>query len=254
MPEDSGDRQLEQAQQFVEQYIDLLAQGEIDQSQLFLLSDLAGETDQSMVNRFAERIQESGIIEKEFIRSFRQTHSDGDRVVLAYNLRCEDNDQTLVLSVMQKNQELGIDGVAIRDHLGRLTLKGSVSHEDFFRSIASEGGRSPRYARGLILKALFKSYIIGTVLSAACLWVGMKVTRVDGTLITVLGIAAISKLVVIVPLFIVPIPCIWQLVSLVLLLALICRWTDASLFWDAIGMALVADVVSILASMALNFF
>lgn len=81
----------------------------------------------------------------------------------------------------------------------------------------------------------------------------MKLTNVEGTVVALFGIAAISSLAGVVPAFIVPIPCIGWLLSLIVMFVLICKWTDAEFWPDAIGMVLIAGVVGILARILLNF-
>lgn len=86
--------------------------------------------------------------------------------------------------------------------------------------------------------------LIGTVFSAACLWAGMKLTKVDGTFVGMILIAAISSLVGLIPM-------VGWLVSLVVMFALISKWTDAEFWPDAVLMVIVANFVGIFGGMLL---
>jgi len=85
------------------------------------------------------------------------------------------------------------------------------------------------------------AFLIGTVFSAVCLWAGMKLTKVDGTFLSMLAIAALSSLAGLIPL-----PVVGWLASLIVMFVLISKWTDAEFWPDAVLMVVVADVVGIL--------
>ena len=99
----------------------------------------------------------------------------------------------------------------------------------------------------------------------------MKVTRVEGTLVAMLGIAAISSLAGMIPVLAISLlalagmtpvlvgPVVWlmvccaPLISVIVMFVLICKWTDADFFPDAVGMVLVAGGGGILAGKFLKF-
>lgn len=89
--------------------------------------------------------------------------------------------------------------------------------------------------------AALLSFVVGTVFMAACLWIGARITRVDGTFATMLAIAAVSSLLLLLPL-------VGWLVALIVMFALINRWTDADIWPDAVLMVIVATVVGWLVS------
>jgi len=87
-------------------------------------------------------------------------------------------------------------------------------------------------------------FIIGTLISACCLWVGMKLTDVDGDFVTMLIIAAVSSVL---GLF----PSVGGWLGGIAMLILICKWVDAPLWPDAVLLVVVANVVQIFAGAAL---
>ena len=96
------------------------------------------------------------------------------------------------------------------------------------------------------MTGIIVGFIVGTVLSAVCLWAGMKLTKVGGTFLSMLAIAALSSLA-----GLIPIPFVGWLASLVVMFVLISKWTDAEFWPDAVLMVVVADVVGIFGGMAL---
>ncbi|MHC4701648.1 MAG: hypothetical protein ACYTFQ_13870, partial [Planctomycetota bacterium] len=117
-----------------------------------------------------------------------------------------------------------------------------------------ERSRAPR---GQLISALAVRFAIGTLISAFCLWAGMKITRVEGTFVAMLGIAAISSLASTIPVLLAPIgfmPCFGWLIGQIVMFVLICKWTDAEFWPDAVGMVLVAGLVGMFLSMFLSQF
>ena len=88
-------------------------------------------------------------------------------------------------------------------------------------------------------------FVVGTIFSACCLWAGMKLTKVDGSFLAMLIIAAISSLLGFIP------GIGGWLVSTIAMYFLICKWTDAELFPDAVFMVIVAKVIGIFSGILL---
>ena len=81
-------------------------------------------------------------------------------------------------------------------------------------------------------------FVIGTVLSAVCLWAGMKITNVDGSFVAMLIVAAVSTGLGFLPL-------VGWIVGTVAMFVLICTLTDAEFWPDAILMVFVAKLMSL---------
>ena len=80
---------------------------------------------------------------------------------------------------------------------------------------------------------LLAVFAISTLIVAVSLWLAMILTSVKGSFLHILLASAISA-------FVGMIPAVGWLISLVTLLWLICIWTDANLFPDAVLMVVVA--------------
>ena len=80
---------------------------------------------------------------------------------------------------------------------------------------------------------------VAIVISAVCLWLGMKITKVDGTFIAMFLIATVSTLLALIPTG-------GWIIGTIVMFILICKWTDASFFPDAVLMVIVARGVAIL--------
>jgi len=84
---------------------------------------------------------------------------------------------------------------------------------------------------GLILYFVIVSLIMGT-----SLWIGMKITKVEGTFLAMLIIAAVTMLVGM-------IPGIGWILSLVALYFMLHKWTTAEFWPDSVILVVVAWVV-----------
>ena len=84
--------------------------------------------------------------------------------------------------------------------------------------------------------AIMVAFGIGSLFSACCLWAGMKLTKVDGTFLAMLIISAVSSLVGLIPM-------LGWLISTIVMFILICKWTDAEFWPDAVLMVVVANAV-----------
>ncbi|MHC4204296.1 MAG: hypothetical protein ACYSTT_06570 [Planctomycetota bacterium] len=245
--------ELDEAKAFAERYISLLENGEVDEALQLHNPELADDTYKLKVERLSGQIGKSRIIEMNCTRTQREQYPEGERVSLWYNLRYEEGAQTVNITVLRIEQELKIDGITAQDSYGNsfsIKAKGFAELPKTGRTIER---RRTRPSPGKFYFALAVGLAIGSFFSACCLWVGMKVTNVGGTFIAMLGIALISSLAHIVPVFIGLMPCVGWLMSLIVMLILICQWTDAELWPEAIGIVVIAAVVGILVQIFLDF-
>ena len=101
------------------------------------------------------------------------------------------------------------------------------------------------------------AFVVGSLLMTGCLWAGMKLTRVDGSVLATLVIALIANGVELVLSWFgsavggeigagIVGACGWILVAVVLLV-LISKWTSAYIWPDAVLVVLVANIVSAVA-------
>lgn len=85
--------------------------------------------------------------------------------------------------------------------------------------------------------------LVYVIVRAAFLWVGMKLTKVDGKFAGMVVIALVSTLVLLIP-----IPFVSWILSVIIMYALICKFTDAEFFPDAVLMIVVANGAQFLTS------
>ena len=88
-------------------------------------------------------------------------------------------------------------------------------------------------------------FIIRVVFFALCLWAGMKLTKVKGDFLAMLIIAAVSALLSLIPM-------VGWILSTVAMFVLICKWTDANFWPDAVLLVVVAEIVGIVCSLSLS--
>jgi len=87
--------------------------------------------------------------------------------------------------------------------------------------------------------------IVSILFSAFCLWAGMKLTKVEGTFLAMLIIAIISTLLGLIPMA-------GWIIGTIAMFFLICKWTNANFWPDAILMVVVARGVGIFGGIALG--
>ena len=94
---------------------------------------------------------------------------------------------------------------------------------------------------------ILEALAIYILIRAAFLWVGMKLTKVGGTFLAMIIISAISTFVLLIP-----IPFMNLVFSAIVMFVLICKWTDANFFPDAVLMVVVANGAAMLVGTFLN--
>lgn len=83
----------------------------------------------------------------------------------------------------------------------------------------------------------FVAFVLGTLVSAICLWGGMQITKVEGTFTAMLTIAAICTGLSFIPMA-------GGLISLVAMCVLISMMTDANFWPDTVLMVIVTKILT----------
>lgn len=84
------------------------------------------------------------------------------------------------------------------------------------------------------------AFFISIIIYAAALWGGMKLTKVEGDFRAILLISFASSIVKLIPV-------IGSIASAIVLFVLICKYTDAEFWPDAVLMVIVAWALSVFA-------
>lgn len=145
-----------QVQEYVEQYIDMLENGEIDKARQFLSPGLANVVQNSQIERFAEQITKGRIIKMDCTRTHSGQHPEGFQFFLWYNLQCEDGVKNVIVSVLQIERDLTIDGIAARDSSGLTVSIGPKSFVGLSQMAATATSNK--------FRAFFFKFIIGFVI------------------------------------------------------------------------------------------
>ena len=82
-------------------------------------------------------------------------------------------------------------------------------------------------------------YCVSTLFAAFALWAGMKLTKLDGKFIGMLAIASITGLIALIP------GLIGLIAATIVMFVLICKWTTANFWPDAVLMVVVARLVEV---------
>jgi hypothetical protein len=146
---DSGgaERQMEvdlyYVQEFAADYIGLLSEGKIEQAGGLLSSQVKDKVSTDEIEKFSEQIGRSEIIQLNCEQSHFEKCPEGQRVFLSYNLRYEDNEQYVIISIMAVDEKLTVESIAASNPLGDTLSIGQSSYEELF---------------GIILAAQFQKY------------------------------------------------------------------------------------------------
>jgi len=160
-----------QVQEYVEQYIDMLENGEIDKARQFLSPGLANVVQNSQIERFAEQTTKSRIIKMDCMQTYSGQHPEGYQFFLWYNLQCEDGVKKVIVSVIQIERELTIDGIAARDSSGLMFSIGPRSYVGLSRMAATAVSKKFK-----AFKAFFSKFLIGFVILLLLLCILMIVS------------------------------------------------------------------------------
>lgn len=90
------------------------------------------------------------------------------------------------------------------------------------------------------------SFVISSLFVGSALWLALKVTKVDGTFLAMLIIAAVTMLIAF-------IPGIGWILSLVALYFMLHKWTTAEFWPDAVILVAVAGVMKFVIAFAIAF-
>jgi hypothetical protein len=90
-------------------------------------------------------------------------------------------------------------------------------------------------------------FFVRAVMATICLWAAMKLIKEEGSFLGLLAAASIASLVALLP-----VPYVGGLLSFVVLLALISKWTTAEIWPHAVVIVVVAWCLAMLANFALT--
>jgi len=251
--ENRTETDLEEEKTFAEKYISLLENGQIEEAFKHHGPELAKDVYKFSFEKLSGQIGRNKIIEMNCTRAQRRQFPEGERITLWYDLSSEQGIQNVKMTIISTGQDFKVDRISSTDSRNNSISIGIGPQAVFSSSSQTTTPRRARPSSGGLYTAILSGFAIGTFFSAVCLWIGMKITKVEGTFIAMLGIAAISSLTGVIPMFVCFIPCIGSLISLVVMFVLLCKWTDAEFWPDAIGIVLISGAVSIFARMLLGF-
>jgi uncharacterized protein YacL len=90
-------------------------------------------------------------------------------------------------------------------------------------------------------------FLIQTVMATICLWLAMKLTKEDGLFLGLLAAASTAAIIELLP-----IPYVGWLISLIVLLVLISKFTSAKIWPDAVLIVVIAWSLSSFAAYAIS--
>jgi hypothetical protein len=91
------------------------------------------------------------------------------------------------------------------------------------------------------------SFLIQAVVTTVCLWLAMKLTKEDGPFLGLLAAASTATIIELLP-----IPYVGWILSLIVLLVLISKFTSAEIWPDAVLIVVIAWSLSIFVAYAIS--
>jgi len=144
---DSGKREMEvklnEVREFTEEYIGLLEAGEINEAKELLGPRLQSDVQEGEIEKFAELIGKSRMVELECKLTHFEEYPEGNQFFLLYDVRYEEGKQSLVVSVVEVDEEFRIGGIAAQEPFG---------------STVSIGPRSYKQLSDVVLTATFERF------------------------------------------------------------------------------------------------
>lgn len=121
---------LEDARDFAEDYITMLADGDIDASIEKLSPDVKGYTDKDQIDRLAKKIGKNEIINMEGEISHFEESPGGNLFYFWYNLIYEEGTQAVIVCVRESDTGFTVDGIAAQEPFGEDVVIGQRSFEE----------------------------------------------------------------------------------------------------------------------------
>jgi hypothetical protein len=117
----------DEVQQFTEDYIALLADGNIDAAIEKLSPDVKVTTGKDQIERLANLVGKNEIVEWEIVSEHCEEGLRGNQYYLWYKLRYAEDIQVFIASVRQVDEGFTIDGIAAEGSMGRTEVIGQQS-------------------------------------------------------------------------------------------------------------------------------
>lgn len=136
-PDIESQFELSEVRQFAEQYIGMLEDGDIDQAMELLNPELQTDRDRERIEKLAKRIGKDAISELNCITTHSEKLPEGNQFYLLYNIGYEEDTQSVILSVRESDDQLTVDGIALRHLLDGTASIGPDSYEDLSNRIFS---------------------------------------------------------------------------------------------------------------------
>ena len=121
---------ISQVKEFAEQYIGLLENSEIDKAIAFLSPGLQRDVKKEELEGLAKQLSKGDILELECRVTNFEEHPEGNQFYLWYNIHYENENQHIVVSILEIDEELRIDGIAIEEPFGGTISIGPRSFEE----------------------------------------------------------------------------------------------------------------------------
>lgn len=156
--------ELNEVQEFAENCITLLEEGNVDKTMEVLSPDLQSSVQIDEIEKFTRRIGRNRIIELDSGVTHFEEHPTGYSFYLWYNIRYENNIQFVIVSILEVDGGLRLDGIAAQDPISGSVAIGPNSFEELSGIVLAAtaekyGSIFAKYFCGFILVLLIVSLV-----------------------------------------------------------------------------------------------
>ena len=187
VPSNDMEARLPKVQEFAEDYIGLLNDGEIDKARELLSPELQIDVEESEFERLAKHLGKSDIEELDCGATNFEEHPEGNQFYLCYNFRHEDERQRIVISLLETDEELWVTGIAAREPFGNTISIGPRSFAElediaFAAALAKIGSIFTKFFCGFVVVIL-----VAGLLQVVSMWVVFEKAGEPGWAVLVPG-------------------------------------------------------------------
>lgn len=118
------------ARYFVEDYIGLLNEGEIDEARELFRSELQDDAENNNFEKLARYLGKSNIKDLDCIIKSYEEHPEGNEFFFYYMLSFEDEGVQLLISILQTEEDMSVTGIAAQEPFGNTISIGPRSFSE----------------------------------------------------------------------------------------------------------------------------
>ncbi|MHC4545933.1 MAG: DUF5684 domain-containing protein [Planctomycetota bacterium] len=161
----------DEAQQFTEDYITLLADGDIDAAIEKLSPEVKATTGKEQIGRLAKLVGENEIVELEVRATHFEESFRGNLFYFWYGLTYEESAQSVIVCVREGDTGFTVDGIAAQEPFGEAVVIGQRSYEELAGTVVVSAAKSIAAFLARIACVLIVVLLVIGLIQTIAMWV-----------------------------------------------------------------------------------